>query len=596
MEHSELVERTHYCADLADLKAGTVVRIAGWVRKRRDLGNLVFIDLYDRTGIMQVVFDPDRNPDLVESAQDLKRESVITVEGTICARPDDAVNKDMITGFIELIASNMTLHSVSEVPPFHLIGDQEVSEELRLKYRYLDLRRPSMFNILKIRHETHQIVRRFYSDNDFIEVTTPHLIRSTPEGARDFLVPSRLHPGRSYALPQSPQMLKQILMISGVDRYFQIVKCYRDEDSRSDRQPEFSQIDVEMSFVTRDTLYEIHEKLMAAIYKEVLNIEIETPFLRLTYTDAIARFGTDKPDMRFGVEIQDATDLVTGSGFKVVDTLIEGGAVARGLVYPNGSSLSRKQVGELEACVKQRGAGGLIAIKVGQNRELAGSPLAKVLDAQRQTKLIDAFSAQPGDMICLVVGSYQTASWALGSLRLKIAERENLADTSLKFLWVVDFPLLEYTEQEGRYQAMHHPFTAPLKEDEHLLEETPEQCRAQAYDLVLNGVELGGGSVRIYREDLQFKMFQCLGLTREQAKRRFGFFLEALRYGTPPHCGIAFGLDRIIMMLVNTDNLRDVIPFPKTLQAACLLTQAPSPVTDDQLREIGLKKLSDNDE
>ncbi|MBN1356117.1 aspartate--tRNA ligase [bacterium] len=589
-----MLERTHYCTEITHLEPGTTIRVAGWVRKRRDLGNLVFIDLYDRSGILQVVFDPVRNPDLVVLAQEMKRESVLTVEGTISMRPDEAVNQSMKTGRIELIASRVKLHSTSRVPPFHLIGDQEVNEELRLKYRYLDLRRSEMFRILSVRHQTYQVVRKFYSDNGFIEVTTPHLIRSTPEGARDFLVPSRLYPGRCYALPQSPQILKQILMIGGVDRYFQIVKCFRDEDSRADRQPEFSQIDVEMSFVTRDTLFRIHEELMAVVYREVLGIEIQTPFPRMTYSDALVDYGSDKPDIRFDLKLRDATDVLAGSGYQLTEDAIRNGGGVRGVVYPGGAGLSRKQIGDLERIVRSRGPGGLITFKTGDGGELTGSPLGKHLEPERRLQLVQRFDARPGDLICLAAGGFEETAWALGDLRLEIARRGNMTGDSLKFLWVIDFPLFEYVPQESRYQAMHHPFTAPLAQDENLLDSNPALCRAQAYDLVLNGVELGGGSVRIFREDLQCRIFKALGLTKQEAENRFGFFLEALRYGTPPHCGIAFGMDRLIMMLAGTDNLRDVIAFPKTLQAACLLTNAPSPATSEQMKMLGLKSLIEN--
>ncbi|MBN1552463.1 aspartate--tRNA ligase [bacterium] len=593
MTQTKLFERTHYCADVLTSRLGDEVIVAGWVRKRRDLGKLIFVDLYDRTGVLQVVFDPERNPELMNSAGDLKRESVLVVKGNVSERPPDARNPEMLTGNLELIATQMRVFNTSKVPPFHLIGDQEVTEELRLKFRYLDLRRPEMFRIMKIRHDTQQIVHQFYSDHGFMEIVTPHLIRSTPEGARDFLVPSRLHKGSSYALPQSPQMLKQMLMIAGVDRYFQIVKCFRDEDSRADRQPEFSQIDVEMSFTATDTLFNIHEALMQKIFHKVLNVSVECPFPRISYQEAMEHYGSDKPDVRFELKIKDITDLCMGSGFGVIDNIIEKGGIVRGVRYPGGASLSRKQIQDLESIVKVRGAGGLVALRIANDGNISGSPLVDLLTPSQRDTLKSTLNATANDLICIVAGMKSIVENSLGTLRLHIAKQLKLMTDDLAFTWVTDFPLLEYDEIEKRYQAMHHPFTAPHPEDLDLLESNPQACRAQAYDLVLNGVELGGGSVRIHDRILQNRVFQAIGMSQEDAQKRFGFFLEALEYGTPPHCGIAFGMDRLIMMLAGTDNLRDVIPFPKTLQAVCLLTAAPSPVTNEQLEVLGIKLIND---
>lgn len=589
MTPNQLLERTHYCLDIANLEHDAGVTLAGWVRKRRDLGNLIFVDLYDRTGIAQVVFDPERDSELHTLASELKHESVITVRGVVKPRPADALNKDMATGRVEVHAEAFTVHNTSKVPPFHLIGTQEVKEELRLKYRYLDLRRSDMFRFVRIRHETQQIVHSFFSRHGFLEITTPHLIRSTPEGARDFLVPSRLHSGSCYALPQSPQLFKQISMIAGFDRYFQVVKCFRDEDSRADRQPEFTQIDIEMSFTKMDTLFGIQEALMKEIFQQVMGIDIPIPFERMAYADAMRRFGSDKPDLRFGLEIQDVTAMLEKTGFGIVDSVIESGGVVRALLYKGGAVLSRKQIDELGAVVKKRGAGGLIALKVSPENTLTGHALEKYLDSEHQAQLISKIEAVPGDLICIVAGRETVVAWSLGDLRLHIARVLGIIPNALRFAWVVDFPMFEYDEGSKRFQAMHHPFTAPLPEDLHLLETEPGRMRAQAYDLVLNGVEVGGGSVRIHQPELQEKLFQTLGISPEEAESRFGFFLEALRYGTPPHCGIAFGFDRLIMLLSGTDNLRDVIPFPKTLQAVCLMSQAPSPVTEDQLDMVGMR-------
>lgn len=595
MAERTLLERSHYNRDVADLPVGTTVTVAGWVRKRRDLGGLVFVDLYDRTGVLQVVFDPVRNSDLVRSASDLTRETALTVRGAVALRPPEALNPDMTTGRIELVAEKLTIHSTSKLPPIQMTGGPESNEELRLRYRYLDLRRPEMFHILSVRHQLYQIVRSFYVANGFMEVTTPQLLRSTPEGARDFLVPSRLHPGSCYALPQSPQMLKQILMIAGFDRYFQIVKCFRDEDSRADRQPEFSQIDVEMSFTSTETLFILHEQLMAKIFKTLLDHEPERPFRRMTWNIAMDLYGSDKPDLRFGLEIVDITSIVKGSGIGFIDSVVDSGGVIRLVRYPGGSKLSRKQVSEIETIAKKRGVNGMMAVKMTQDGKITGGLLEKCLSEDKQKLIVTRAMADENDLLCVVAGQRIHVAEALGDIRLEIAMRENLKSDSYEFVWITDFPLMEYNEEEKRFYAMHHPFTAPLEEDVGLLESEPGRCRAQAYDLVLNGVELGGGSVRIHKSALQQKMFAALGISEENAQNQFGFFLEALNYGTPPHCGIAFGLDRLVMILVGTDNLRDVIAFPKTLQAVCLMSQAPSPVTSDQLEIVGLQLKSRND-
>lgn len=593
MVEKRLLERSHYNADVASLSVGSNVTVAGWVRKRRNLGSLIFVDLYDRTGILQVVFDPERNPELMQAASELTRETSLTVQGKVGSRPPEALNPDMITGKIELIAESFTIHSTSKLPPIQMTGGPESNEELRLKYRYLDLRRPEMFKILNTRHQLYQVVRSFYVKNGFIEVTTPHLLRSTPEGARDFLVPSRLHPGSCYALPQSPQMLKQILMIAGFDRYFQIAKCFRDEDSRADRQPEFSQIDVEMSFTSTETLFELHERLMAEIFKKFHNIDVPSPFNRITWDTAIDLYGSDKPDLRFNLEIVDITSIVKGSGIEFIDTAIDKGGVVRLVRYPGGSKLSQKQIQELENLAKQRGLKGMMAVKISSNGTIRGGVFGKSLSEEKQRAVLTHAKAVEDDILCVIAGDRLRVAAALGDIRLEIAERENLRSDAFEFVWVTDFPLLVYDDEEQRFFSEHHPFTAPKLEDLELLDIRPEKCRAQAYDLVLNGIELGGGSVRIHQSELQKKMFSLLGITEKSAQEQFGFLLEALNYGTPPHCGIAFGLDRLVMILVGTNNLRDVIAFPKSLQAVCLMSQAPSAVTPEQLEIVGLQLKSD---
>ncbi|MGB3975207.1 MAG: aspartate--tRNA ligase [bacterium] len=593
MVEKRLLERSHYNADVASLSVGSNVTVAGWVRKRRNLGSLIFVDLYDRTGILQVVFDPERNPELMQAASELTRETSLTVQGKVGSRPPEALNPDMITGKIELIAESFTIHSTSKLPPIQMTGGPESNEELRLKYRYLDLRRPEMFKILNTRHQLYQVVRSFYVKNGFIEVTTPHLLRSTPEGARDFLVPSRLHPGSCYALPQSPQMLKQILMIAGFDRYFQIAKCFRDEDSRADRQPEFSQIDVEMSFTSTETLFELHECLMAEIFKKFHNIDVPSPFNRITWDTAIDLYGSDKPDLRFNLEIVDITSIVKGSGIEFIDTAIDKGGVVRLVRYPGGSKLSQKQIQELENLAKQRGLKGMMAVKISSNGTIRGGIFGKSLSEEKQRAVLTHAKAGEDDILCVIAGDRLRVAAALGDIRLEIAERENLRSDAFEFVWVTDFPLLVYDDEEQRFFSEHHPFTAPKLEDLELLDIRPEKCRAQAYDLVLNGIELGGGSVRIHQSELQKKMFSLLGITEKSAQEQFGFLLEALNYGTPPHCGIAFGLDRLVMILVGTNNLRDVIAFPKSLQAVCLMSQAPSAVTPEQLEIVGLQLKSD---
>lgn len=582
------MKRTHSCGELRKKDVGHKVTLMGWVDKRRDHGGLIFIDLRDRDGITQVVFNPELDKNAHEKAHDLRAEYVLSVEGKVSPRPSGTENPNLPTGEIEILVSRMEILNLSKTPPFMIEDDRGVSENLRLKYRFLDLRRSSLQRNLIFRHKVTKAVREFLDNHGLIDVETPFLTRSTPEGARDYLVPSRLNPRLFYALPQSPQLFKQLLMISGFDRYYQIVRCFRDEDLRADRQPEFTQIDLEMSFVDRDDVMELVEGLMAFIFRETKGVEIERPFPRLTYKEALDRFGTDKPDIRYGLELRGVSDLVADSGFKVFTDAIKNGGEVKGINAKGLAGLSRKEIDELTEEAKGYGAKGLSWIKV--TKDGMESPIVKFFNRETLKAIAERLEGEDGDLFLFVADKPTIVAKTLGRIREAIAKRLRLIDEGLyKFLWIIDFPLLEYNEDEKRFEPMHHPFTAPLEEDTPLLEREPLKVRAKAYDIVLNGHEIGGGSIRIHRKDLQERMFRAINLIEEEARTKFGFLLDALDYGAPPHGGIALGLDRLVMIMAGVDTIRDVIAFPKTQKATCLLTEAPSSITREQLKELHIK-------
>lgn len=580
--------RSHYCGELRASDEGKPVLLYGWVHRRRDLGNLIFIDLRDREGLVQVVFDPAQSEAMHKKAGKLGREFVAGIKGVVRLRPDGQINKDMPTGEVEVLADGLTILNESEVPPFVIADKVDAHEDLRLKYRYLDLRRPYLQKIFKLRHKVYQIVRNYLIENGFYEIETPFLTKSTPEGARDYIVPSRIQPGNFYALPQSPQIFKQLLMVSGYDRYFQIVRCFRDEDNRADRQPEFTQIDIETSFLDQDNLLKIIEGMISDIYEAVRGKKLTLPFDCITYQDSMDRFGVDRPDTRFGLELNILDPLFEDTDFGVFKNTLEAGGTIRGICAPGVGRYSRKQLDELQKHVKIFGAKGLVWIKVENNGELTG-PSVKFLSDSEKTSLIKAFGAKYCDAILIVAGDKKTVFDALGNLRNKLGKDLLLIDKKRDdFVWVVDFPLVEWNEDEQRWDAMHHPFTAPREQDMELLDSDPDEVKAKAYDLVWNGNEIGGGSIRIHQQITQQKMFKLLGISEEESRAKFGFLLDALEYGTPPHGGIAFGFDRLVMLLAKTNNIRDVIAFPKTARASCLMSDSPSQVDKRQLDELGI--------
>lgn len=582
------MERTYHCGEVPETAVGERVVLKGWVQKRRDLGGLIFIDLRDRTGIVQVVASPDVSAEALAAAERVRSEYVLSVEGTVVARAPETVNPNIATGRIEIQAERIEIINEAKTPPFSISDDTDAAEDVRLKYRYLDLRRPVMFQTLALRHKITKTVRDFLDSERFLEIETPMLTKSTPEGARDYLVPSRVHPGEFYALPQSPQIFKQLLMVGGVERYYQIARCFRDEDLRADRQPEFTQIDIEMSFIEQKDIMDLTERMMAAVVKAAKGIDIPRPFPRITYDEAMSRYGSDKPDIRFGLELVDVSEAVRDSAFQVfARTVKEGGQVKAINAKGAASRYSRKDIDALGEFAARYGAKGLAWLKA-EGDELKG-PIAKFFTDEEQAALRRALAVEDGDLLLFVADEKAIVAAALGALRLKLGKELGLIDEAkLAFLWVTDWPLLEYDEEEGRYYAAHHPFTMPVRDDIPLLETKPGAVRAQAYDLVLNGYELGGGSLRIFERDVQEKMFRALGFSEEEARRQFGFMLEAFEYGTPPHGGIALGLDRLVMLLAGRTNLRDTIAFPKTASASCLLTEAPGPVSDKQLEELHL--------
>ncbi len=581
------LQRTHTCGQLRKEDAGSEATLSGWVDTRRDHGGVIFIDLRDRYGKTQVVFNPEHNSETHQQASALRSEYVIAVKGKVAERPEDMVNPNLDTGAIELFVDKLEILNTSETTPFEITADTEVSTELRLKYRYLDLRRPLMQKYLAFRHKVCQVARQYFDKNNFIEVETPFLTKSTPEGARDYLVPSRINRGQFYALPQSPQLFKQILMVSGFDRYFQIVKCFRDEDLRAQRQPEFTQLDLEMSFVREDDVITIIEDLMVEIFNKVLDKKISAPFQRLAYHDAMKLYGCDAPDLRFEMTIKEITDIARKSDFKVFKSVAESGGQVRGINATGCAKLSRKEIDDLTTFVNQFGAKGLAWFKVDEKG--LTSQIAKFFTAELQSEIIERFKAVPGDLLLFVADKESVVSQALSQLRLNIGKSNGLIDEKeFNFSWIVDFPLFEFNEESDRYDSLHHPFTSPHQDDLQILEEKPLDVRARAYDIVLNGVELGGGSIRIHRPDIQKRIFHLLNIDDDTAQKRFGFLLEALKYGAPPHGGIALGLDRMVTILLGLDDIREVIAFPKTQKATCLMVDAPSEVDGNQLKDLGL--------
>ena len=587
-ESMQGLHRSHRCTEVNNTMIGEEVTLMGWVQKRRNLGSLIFIDLRDRSGMMQVVFDePVIGSEGFAKAGTLRSEYVVAIVGKVQKR-SAAVNENLKTGDIEVFATQLRVLSEAQTPPFPIEAGIQTKEELRLKYRYLDLRRPDLQKNLMMRSRVMGVIRSFLQDEGFLEIETPILQKSTPEGARDYLVPSRVHPGSFYALPQSPQLFKQLLMCSGYDRYFQIAKCFRDEDLRADRQPEFTQVDMEMSFVDMEDVLDVNERLIARVFKETLDVEVPLPLKRMTWQEAMDRFGSDKPDVRFGMELVDVSEVVAGCGFGVFTGALENGGSVRGINVKGQAAMSRKKIDKLVDHAKGCGAKGLAYLSINEDGTYKSS-FAKFMTEEELAALVSAMDGQPGDLLLFAADRNKVVWEVLGSLRLQLGKEFNLYDPNeFAFLWVVDFPQFEWSDDQNRFVAMHHPFTMPYEEDLDKLTSDPGAVRAKAYDIVLNGCELGGGSIRIYQSDVQEKMFNALGFTSEEAHERFGFLLDAFSYGVPPHAGLAFGLDRMIMLMMHADSIRDVIAFPKVKDASCLMTEAPTPVDQAQLDELGL--------
>ncbi len=584
-----LLKRTHMCGELSKAELGNKVVVAGWVQRRRDHGKLIFIDLRDKSGLVQIVINLENNPDFFAQAEKIRGEYILLIEGKIVSRSPEAVNKKISTGEIEIHLLSLEVLTEAQTSPFYIEDGIDVDENLRLKYRYLDLRRPEMYKNLLLRHRISQTIRNFLDKEGFLEVETPMLTRSTPEGARDYLVPSRVAPGDFYALPQSPQLFKQLLMIAGIDKYFQIVRCFRDEDLRADRQPEFTQIDIEMSFIDEEDIFTLAETMIAKIYKKATEENLILPFPRITYQEAMLRFGTDKPDLRFDMEIKDITRLASKTNFKVFSKVGNSGGVVRGINIKSAASFSRKEIDSLAESAVSAGAKGMAWLKI--TSEGIKSPITKFFSAEELLEIKSLLAGEPGDLLVFIADTESIVASVLGGLRLELAHSLNVIpkEKQYKFVWITDYPLFVYSREEKRYTANHHPFTSPVTDDVLLLESDPAKVRARAYDLVLNGVEIGGGSIRIHQREIQEKVFQALGFSLQEAKEKFEFLLNAFEFGAPPHGGIAFGLDRLIMLLANRQSIRDVIAFPKTARGVCLLTQSPASVTKKQLDELHLK-------
>ena len=590
------LKRSHRCTELGTANIGQDVTVMGWVQKSRNKGGIIFVDLRDRSGILQIIFEEsDCGAENFAKAEKLRSEFVIAVTGRVEAR-SGAVNPNLATGAIEVRAKSMRVLSESETPPFPIEENSKTKEELRLKYRFLDLRRPDLQRNMMVRSRVATLTRAFLADEGFLEIETPTLIKSTPEGARDYLVPSRVHPGSFYALPQSPQLFKQLLMCSGYDRYFQIARCYRDEDLRADRQPEFTQIDMELSFVDVDEVLDVNERLLQKLFKEICDYDLPLPLPRMTWQEAMDRFGSDKPDLRFGMELQDVSDVVKGCEFAVFKNALENGGSVRGINAEGQGHMPRKKIDALVEYAKGFGAKGLAYVAINEDGSLKSS-FAKFMTEEEMGALVAAMGGKPGDLLLFAADRNKVVYDVLGNLRLELARQlDLLKKDDFKFLWVTEFPLLEYSEEEGRFVAMHHPFTMPMDEDLQYIDSDPGRVRAKAYDIVLNGVEMGGGSVRIHQGDVQSKMFEVLGFTPERANDQFGFLLEAFKYGVPPHAGLAYGFDRMVMLMVGADSIRDVIAFPKVKDASCLMTEAPTPVDPAQLKELGIEVAETEEE
>ena len=592
-ESMQGLKRTHRCGELSAVNVGETVTIMGWVQKNRNKGGLVFTDVRDRSGIIQVVCEEGTTePALIEKAASLRSEYVVAIVGKV-ARRSGAVNDKIATGEIEVIPSELRILSEAMTPPFPIEENSKTKEEIRLKYRYLDLRRPDLQRNLKMKSQVMTLTRQYFAEEGFLEVETPMLGKTTPEGARDYLVPSRVHPGSFYGLPQSPQLYKQLLMCSGVDRYIQIARCFRDEDLRADRQPEFTQIDMELSFVDVDDVIDVNERYLKKLFREVLDVEVQLPIHRMTWQEAMDRFGSDKPDLRFGMELTDVSEVVKDCGFGVFTAALENGGSVRGINAKGQGGMPRKKIDKLTAFVKDYGAKGLAYVAIQEDGTVKSS-FAKFMTEEQMQALIAAMNGEAGDLLLFAADKNKVVWDSLGALRIELAKQLELLDKNeYRFVWITEFPLLEWSEEQNRFVAMHHPFTMPMEEDLQYIESDPGRVRAKAYDIVLNGNEIGGGSVRIFQDDIQEKMFHALGFTDEQAYSQFGFLLDAFKYGVPPHAGLAYGLDRLVMLMAKQDSIRDVIAFPKIKDASCLMTEAPTPADTKQLEELGLEVVTE---